>query len=227
MPDLILPGGSDRLAIIGRTGSGKTQAAVWHLSNADYNNKAWIILAFKPDPHGLIENLPGSTEIKITDRIPKSAGIYWCQPLMVDKDDKELVNDFFRRVWERKNTGLYIDEGYPCSGMRWFRACLTQGRSLRVPMIVLSQQPVWMDTFVWSEADFFQAFHLNRKPNVDTADSLIPGYRSARRNGLAEYHSVWHDVARDRSFVLRPVPDRDTILQSFRDRRKVHTRIVA
>lgn len=227
MPDLILPSDTERLAIIGKTGSGKTQAACWHLSNASFDKMPWIVLAFKPDPTGLLENLPGMEEISIKDKIPSHPGIYFCQPLLVDKDDKELVDDFFRRIWTKRKTGIYIDEGYPCSGMRWFRACLTQGRTLRVPMIVLSQQPVWMDTFTWSEADYFQAFHLNRKPNVDSADSMIPGYRSARLNGLPPYHSVWHDVARDRTFVLRPVPDRATILQSFRDRRAVRTRIVA
>lgn len=227
MPDLILPGATERLAIFGRTGSGKTQAACWHLSQTDYDKRPWIVLAFKPDPDGIIENIPGAQEIKLSDSIPKTPGIYWCQPLIFSKDDKELLDDFFHRIWQRRNTGIYVDEGYVCTGLRWFRACLTQGRSLRIPMIVLSQQPVWMDTFVWSEADYYQAFQLNRKPNVDTADSMIPGYRSARRSGLPAYHSVWHDVSRDRSFVLAPVPDRDTILQTFRNRKLVRTRIVA
>lgn len=227
MSEFVLPNDTERLAIFGKTGSGKTQAACWHLSNAAFDRMPWIVLAFKPDPEGIIENMPGAHEIGLGDRLPKHPGIYWTQPMVFDKDDKEKLDDFFRRVWTQRKIGLYIDEGYVASGCRWFRACLTQGRSLRIPMIILSQQTVWMDTFVWSEADYYQAFQLNRKPNIDTADAMIPGYREARKSGLPAYHSVWHDVPRDRTFVLSPVPDRDTILQSFRDRRAVKTHIVA
>ena len=95
-------------------------------------------------------------------------------------------------------------------------------------MIVLSQQPVWIDTFVWSEADYFQAFQLNRKENVDKAESMIPGYRSARSKGLVtDYHSVWHDVKQDATFVLSPVPERDTIIGQFRARLPTRTKILA
>lgn len=220
--ELILPGDTHRLAILGRTGSGKTQAAVWHLSRRSFDTMPWIVFNFKGDD--LIDAIPGTYDLDIDDRIPSRPGIYIVRPLAVSKDDKEALDGFFQRCWRHEKVGLYIDEGYVATGLKWFRACLTQGRSRRVPMIVLSQRPVWIDTFVWSEADFFQAFHLNRKDDRDLASTMLPGYRNLP---IPEYHSLWHDVTRDCTMLLAPVPDRDQILQTFRDRSPVQRRLIA
>jgi hypothetical protein len=60
-------------------------------------------------------------------------------------------------VWAQENTGIYIDEGYML-GVRnpALNACLTQGRSKRIEMMILSQRPVWMSKFVFSESNYLR-----------------------------------------------------------------------
>ena len=41
------PDNSQRITIIGRTGSGKTHAALWHLSIRDLKNLPWVIINSK------------------------------------------------------------------------------------------------------------------------------------------------------------------------------------
>jgi len=211
-----LPDDTQRLSIVGRTGSGKTQAAVWHFSHADWDQKPWVVYDFKRDALlARIGEMEGTHHIG-TDEIPERPGIYFVHP---HPDDTELVQDQMRGIWERQDTGVLIDEGYMVSSApnspSWLRTLLTQGRSLHIPMIILSQRPVWLDRFVFSESDFYQIFQLNHKGDRQKIMEYVPADLSER---LPAYHSYYYDVAENETVVMRPVPDEDTILETFRDR---------
>jgi len=216
---LHLPSDSERVAIIGHTGSGKTQAAVWQLSLRNYTTQPWIVFNFKGD--GLIDSIPGTFDLGIKDRIPKRPGIYVVRPL---PDDKENLDAFLFRVWKQERVGIYADEGYMLTGLKYFRACLTQGRSKRIPMIVLSQRPRWIDRFVWSEADYLQAFSLSQADDKDLVDGMIPGYDDVE---LPEFWSLWRDVRRRQTLMLRAVPTEEQIRRAFKDRLPNRIRLVA
>lgn len=211
-----MPTDSEHIAIFGRNGSGKTQFATWMLSERSFDKMPWIVLNFKGDD--LIEEIPHAREMKITAAIPSSPGIYISSPVVADKEDQERLDKFFYAAWQHQNVGIYVDEGYMASGLKWFRACMSQGRSRHVPMMILSQRPVWMDRFVWSEASIFVAFDLNLQDDKDTADRMIVGYRKVK---LPAFHSVFHDVKADRTAILTPAPDRASILRRFRERSNV------
>ena len=214
-----LPTDTQRLAIIGRTGSGKTQAGVWHLSLRSFDTVPWVAFNFKGDD--LLDSLPGTKELDVDANIPSKPGLYLVE---VAPDEKEEADEFLMKAWQHQNVGLYIDEGYMLSGLPGYRRCLTQGRSRHIPMIVLSQRPVYMDRFTWTEADFFQLFQLSIPDDRKT----IAGYMGAAAySPLPDYHSAWYDVAKDRHFRLRPVPDRETLLQTFRDRLGVKRKLIA
>lgn len=210
------PKDSEHIAIFGRNGSGKTQFATWMLSERSFDRMPWIVLNFKGDD--LIEAIPGRKEYDLKSRIPSSPGIYVSNAGIHDKDDQETLDAFFHRAWEKQKVGIYVDEGYMASGLKWFRACMSQGRSRRIPLMVLSQRPVWMDRFVWSEASIFVAFDLNLQDDKDTADRMIPGYRRVK---LKPFHAVYHDVKADKTAILTPAPDRDSILRRFRERSRI------
>ena len=204
-----LPNSQQRIAVVGRTGSGKTVAGMWHLSNSNYLSQPWIIINIKGDEQ--IDSIERAQFIETKDNV-KKPGIYilHCEP------DDETLADFLHRVWRRGNTGLMVDEGYMLSENkvveRRFRTLLTQGRSLHIPMIVLSQRPSWISRFVFSEADFYQLFHLNDDRDVQTVSSFLP--RGAYKR-LPDYHSVYYDVGKDQLDYLSPVPDVNSILDSF------------
>jgi hypothetical protein len=209
-----LPGATHRLAVVGRTGSGKTQAAVWHLSNADFDRRPWVVIDYKNDE---LINAIGRAQWIDYDTIPDKPGIYI---LKVLPGDEELLSRWFRNVWETEGIGIYVDEGYMIDrNDKWFNACLTQGRSKHIPMIVLSQRPVWLSRFVFSEADFFQVFDLTHVDDMRKVKEYIrDDDRQQLEKPLRNYHSFYYDVGKKRLETFAPVPEGDVILAEI-DRR--------
>ena len=213
-----LPDDTQRHSILGTTGSGKTQAALWSLSNRNYHQMPWVIYNFKMDES--IENIPGKIDIEV-DEVPTGAGVYVVHPQPHETDEVEAQ---MWAIWRKGNTGVYIDEGYMVgNNNKAFRALLTQGRSKRIPMIVLSQRPTWMDRFVFSESEFFQVFRLNHRGDIKNAEQFVPADLSTR---LPDYHSVWYDVGKNKVTYLSPVPDIDNILGTFERRLKRQRKVV-
>lgn len=210
-----LPASKHRVAVMGRTGSGKTQFGAWLLSLARWDHRPWIIINGKQDD--LLDAIPGAEFMRLEDKLPKKPGIYITHPR---PDDAEKTEALLWSVWERENTGVFVDEGYmlPNSGPQGrgaFQALLTQGRSKHIPMIVLTQRPAWISRFLFTEADVHSVFKLTHSDDRSTVEKFVP-YNL--ENYLPEYHSYWHDVSLGQVFVLLPAPDRAMMLQMFEDR---------
>ena len=205
-----LPRNTQRLAILGKTGEGKTVAAVWHLSNFDFDKMPWVIFDFKND--SLIGKI-GATPWRMQDGVPKKPGLYVVRPLPNQSTD---VEKFLWEIWANEYTGVYIDEGYMIdSKSEAFPALLTQGRSKRIPMIVLSQRPKWISRFVFSEADYFQVFWLNDTDDRKRVQQFFPHSTDINKR-LPRYHSFYYDVAADEVATFRPVPREEEIISIFR-----------
>lgn len=213
------PEATQRLAIVGSTGSGKTQAGVFHLSMKDFHVRPWFIIDFKGDD--LIGEI-GAKVISVHAPPPKEPGIYIVRPHPTN--DAQALIDFLMKCWEREDCGIYIDEGYMMGRTNpALIACLTQGRSKHIEMIVLSQRPTWMSRFVFSEADFFQVFRLNDRRDYDTIQSMIS---INIKEKLAPYYSHWYDVGADKGFKFGPVPSREALIETFNRRLKQRPRII-
>lgn len=214
MGSLKLPNDTQRSAVIGKTGSGKTIAALWQLSQRSFDTMPWIIFDFKRDDN--IAQIPYLIEVNIEDDPPLEPGLYVVRPM---PDDTILVDNFLWKVWAQKYTGLYFDEGYMIGNRsKPFRAMLTQGRSLRLPMITLSQRPLWMDRFVFSEADFFQVFYLNDRDDRNVVKRYIPDDHINLEKRLPPHYSFWYDVGQDFATVLKPVPPLPDLVKIFEKR---------
>lgn len=205
-----LPGSDERLLIVGRTGSGKTYAALWHLSQVNFTEIPWIIIDFKGDKN--INSIPLAEYITPDKPPPAKPGIFILRLQINQQADLEA---FLWQVYARENIGLFIDEGYMIgTGSQYspaFRAILTQGRSKQIPVIINSQRPKWLDVFTVSEADKLQVYHLNVAGDKKAIRDVIgEGYNVDKT--LAPYHSIYYDVSTDTSVEFSPVPDaRDSI----------------
>jgi hypothetical protein len=216
MPELPrLPNSSQRLAVIGRTGSGKTQFAVWVLSRRNFLKMPWVIFNFKGDE--LIDNIPYADHVSV-GHIPQRVGIYVVHPLPGDRDS---MTAYLWALWQHQNVGLLVDEGYMLGDDDAFLAILTQGRSRRIPCIVLTQRPAWISRFVFTESQFYCIFSLTDKRDLKTVAQFIPG-EEIETAVLPEFHSWYYDVGRNRLWQLRPVPSEDDILGSIRQQFEAH-----
>lgn len=209
------PTDTQRHAIVGATGSGKTYAALWHLSHRSYDVQPWIIYDYKYDEN--IVEIPGLQEIDVNEKIPQQPGLYVVHP---HPSQISEVDNQMKQIWENENTGVFIDEGYMIGkNNAWFRALLTQGRSKHVPIITLSQRPTWIDRFILSESEFYQVFRLQHQGDIDTVNEFIPHklFRDPEGNKirLPEYTSYYYDVGKDDLAIAPPVEDMDKIYARF------------
>lgn len=218
MTKFSMPKNSQRVSIVGRTGSGKTQFGAWLLSHAPFDRQPYVIIDYKGDQ--LLNDIENVREISLKET-PKKPGLYITRPA---PDDEEGIENFLLKIWERERVGLYFDEAYMIpKNSAAFSAILTQGRSKKIPSIILTQRPSWINRFVFSEADYYAVFHLNDRRDQKTVESFLPGSIEER---LPDYWCRWYDVGKDSIFRLQPVPDRDIILNRFHDRLKHQRRFV-
>jgi hypothetical protein len=223
MSDFRLPSLTHRTAVIGRTGSGKTQAAAWLLSLADFHKQPWVIVDYKRD--SLLNAIPHVKKIGF-DTVPTEPGLYLLQPL---PHQKEQMEEWLWKVWARGRIGLYFDEltlvpdPKPMHGGGALRAIYVMGRSKRIPTISVTQRPRNISRYLFSEADYFQVFHLNTKGDVDAVKEFTPFDMKER---LERYNSRWYDVNEHRWYLMRPVEDARVILDRFTERLRPKTRFL-
>ncbi len=213
-----LPGPSDRVLVVGRTGSGKTVAGLWLLSIADFDAKPWVIIDFKRDKQ--LMSIPGIVPLTLNDDPPTEPGLYI---LLADINSGNAVDDFLWKVYQQERVGLFADEGYMLGqGAQFskpFRALLTQGRSKEVPIIINSQRPVWLDKFAKSEANKIIMFHLNDEKDRKTMAELIPSDDyDAKNPNLDKFQSYYYDIDNNAGVKLNPVPPPDASISLMSER---------
>lgn len=204
-----LPTSRQRLAIMGHTGCGKTQQAVWALSNSAIESMPWIVFDYKGDD--LINDIPYRHEIGFKDT-PNKPGVYILHPR---PDQDEDVEKFLWRIYERGNTGVYVDEAFMMPKTGAYQSILTQGRSKRIPMINLTQKPRYVPMHVFSEADYHSVFHLSDAKDRQRVMEFTDFSKDDLEREIPEYHSHFYRVKDRQRFQLKPVPSADSLLETF------------
>lgn len=207
-----LPGPNDRLAVIGTTGSGKTVAALWHLSRADLASRPWIVWDFKDDENiGKIEH----AEHVGLDFRPnsKSKGLYVVHPM---RGEDEQVNSLMLDILRKGNVGIYLDEP-DINNSEGFEDVLRKGRSHRVPVIALTQRPVDCNRYMLSEAGYYQVFDLADDKDWARVRNFIPLRKLGYENepNLKKYHSLYYERDRKKITPFSPVPSVNSILEKI------------
>lgn len=210
---------SHRVYICGRTGGGKTVGAAWVLSESAIDKQPFIVFDYKGDE--LLTSIKYFRELRVGEMPSKrDNGVYIVHP--THKDD-EAVNEWLWKIHAAGGIGLYFDEAYMVPGGQRaqkgpLQAILTQGRSLKIPVIALTQRPLFVNRFLTSEADHFQVFKLTSLVDRKAIEQSLP--RGSLDIELRQYHSLWFDVGEDALFRLKPAPNPELIQQRLEDRLK-------
>jgi len=217
-----LPGDQDRTSIVGKTGSGKTTAGLHLLSMQNFHKMPWIIIDYKKDD--IIEKIP-ARPLRPGAPAPKDPGVYKleCSPFLM-RDDP--VEKFLKEVWHNGHTGLFFDEVYMLPDRYGrteggtLRALFTTGRSRHIPIISLSQRPVDVTKYNFSEASHHVVFRLPDKADRDIVRGRVPNEKFDAIFGkygtdLQEFHSMWYDVSADKVFRMLPFPHPDEVVQNL------------
>jgi DNA helicase HerA-like ATPase len=209
-----LPRADQRVLILGSTGSGKTTVGAWLLSEANFDEMPWVMIDYKRD--GLLNAIDRRRQIGLNE-IPKEPGLYHLKPNPVSDDER--VEDWLLRCWSKRNIGLYVDEALRLPTSRKtgaFETILTQGRSLRIPVIALSQRPVDLTRYAFSEANHVVVMRLTDLRDRKKVTEYVPDVGHDYK--LEKYHSIWYSVDNNRKYDMDPVPEGSEILEVF-DRR--------
>lgn len=219
----VLPGTDDRTSIVGKNGSGKTLFGIFlMLQSRLYQKMPWVIFDYKGDDH--IQKIPARV-IEPRNKPPTEPGLY---KMHLDPfDGPEQVNAFLKKLWHNGSTGLFFDEAYMLPDRHGriensvLRAIFTTGRSRHIPVISLSQRPVDVMRYNFTEASHHVIFRLNDERDRLTVRSYIPREEFDQAFGggrsLQRYHSLWYDVNRDLTFEMLPCPNQDCIYEQFEE----------
>lgn len=213
-PPFAFPALDEHTTIVGRNGCGKTQLGCMLLAKRDLRKERWIALDFKGDE--LLNSIDNAQFID-GSKIPKHPGLYIKQFRRSGADE---INNFLWNIWDHEDTGLYIDEGYmvPQGDDGAYKGLLTTGRSKRTPVITISQRPVRISRFAFSEVSHVAVFALNDRRDWKTLDEVLPdGFTEwlPEQYGekLPKYHSRWYSVKTDGRYIVEPVPEADEIIE--------------
>jgi hypothetical protein len=210
-----LPDDSSHSILVGKNGSGKTQALAWQLAYRSWDAMPWIVLNTKNDR---LLNRIGAVELEPSANIPREPGLYMMRPLPHD----DVQNEILMRAWSQENTGVVIDELYNLPKNQLpLRIVLSQGRSKYCPLIMCVQRPVHVDLAVWSECNYAQVFKLTTEEDRDTIERRVNPRGRAHPlpwQDVIRYHSMWIDQTCDSVTIMRPVPSETEILSTYRAR---------
>jgi Type IV secretion-system coupling protein DNA-binding domain len=225
MPDDVpfyLPRNDEHTAVVGRNGTGKTALGAYLLATKNLAKETWIVLDYKGEE--IFAALTKARSITLND-VPQEPGLFIIS-LRPDLEDE--TEEWLWKIWGHNNIGVYVDEGYmlPNIDKGAYQALLTQGRSKRNPTITLTQRPVKISPFVFSEASHVVVFDLNAKHDRKTVeDRTGEGFMSwlpseYALTGLPRYHARWYGVKTDSRWIATPVPEPKKIVKLLDDQLK-------
>ncbi len=215
------PKSDEHVAVVGRNGTGKSQLGFFLLALRNLKQRATVVLDYKREQ--LFRSLKNARYLDLNAALPKEPGLYIARAGY--KTDDDAVENLLWRILDREKIGVFVDEGYmlPHNGQSpAYMGILTQGRSKRIPAITLSQRPVKVHSFAFSEASHIAVFDLNKKRDwqtieENTEDDFVDWLPEEFSDGLPQFHARWFTVKNHKvkKFILRPVPPAEEIAASI------------
>ena len=206
-----LPNNSQRISIIGKTGSGKTHAGLWHLSIRDFKIP-WIIINSKNDEAFNIDHaqyISYDYNFKSKDK-----GLFIIIPY---PDEQTELNEFLLKLWAKERIGILVDEAADIGDLPAYERIMKQGRSKNIPVIQLTQRPVGVSRYVISESEFFQIFFINDERDIKTIQAFAP-IEKGKIPQQESHQSLYYNVLKNKIDLIAPLPPADIIYDRLNEK---------
>lgn len=192
----------ERGLLIGRTGSGKTQNAIFQLKNAPI----WPVIIFDtkiedaffsvPEGDETLDVIESLEEFDNASKAPRKTwpDFFLVRPAMHEAQDPDLLDEYSRIAYQRFGPAfIYYDELYNWHNQgragSWFTGLLTRGRSKGKTVLMASQRPSWVSRFCLTEAEKFYLHQLTDNRDLKTLSEVIPGLEES---GPPPKYHFWH-----------------------------------
>ena len=159
----LLPLYNERAVLAGRTGSGKTTLAERLLRH--YGYVAVLDIKGRLDWQGY-DRKTKLAEVMKSEHTHIIYAPEWSEMKFDPKRENwsDYIDTFFRWVYERANTVLYVDEVMSITRgdemPEFYRASLTRGRELGVAVFSSTQRPMRIPQVILSESEHYYIFSL-------------------------------------------------------------------
>lgn len=198
---------SEHVFVAGRTGSGKTFLARKYLCQYPHV----VVL----DTKGMTDwpEVPRS-ELTLVTKLEQLGDVD--TPKIIyrpgwDEMTDEYYNEFFRWVYRRKNTIVWVDEAMsvtpnPHKIPDYYKAILTRGRERNTAVWSLTQRPSGIAQIIMSEATHFFIFDLNLPQDREKIVDVTGATEIYQKPG--KYKFWYYNVAREKAILAQLVERR-------------------
>lgn len=197
----------DRVALVGRTGSGKTYLARLLLANV----RRLVVVDSKSSLAEWSLEIPSSRDWRSFERGNPAR---WRVLHPITDDPQSWYEQLFQRLYLIGNVTVYIDEAYAVTPVgkqpgAWLSALYTRGRERGISVWAATQRPTWIPLFMLSESDWFFIFRLQMAEDRRRMAQIV-GNEVLRpipdKHGMYTYH-VDQDTPVYRPYAVEKGPD--------------------
>jgi hypothetical protein len=205
--------------LLGKTGSGKTQDAIYQLKNPPvfpviiFDTKIEDAFFSVPEDDDTMEVVNSYSDFVKLSKKPKNEipDYILVRPEVYEVVDVDELDKYSQLVFHKfGKCFVYYDEMY-----NWHNngkcgagvlSLLTRGRSKGKTTLMASQRPSWLSRFCFTECEKFYIHRLTDERDKKTLDSIITDY-SKTKNPLPFHFHHFEIGKHDEPILYKPVPE--------------------
>jgi hypothetical protein len=214
MPKIEL-GRGQRAAIIGSTGSGKTQMLLALMRSFPYS-PVYIMDTKGDESIAEFIKKEGKNAVKVFSiaeligegKKRKGADFIHILPSLDELAEPQMLDDYLQAIYNiNKPCLVCIDEIYQVNvglnGGRGLNGLLTRGRSKGMSVICCTQRPAWMSKFIMTESQMFFIYRLAPEDMDKLKKAGLPVDKNTK---LDKYEFLMYKVGENKLEHYAPIP---------------------